>query len=129
MTDSAAPWAGPIPRLHALPHEITGLDPHGHLAGPGKLSGEHGPLRIGIGGPVGSGKTALVAALCRVLGDRLEQTVLVAEQPVDPDVRGVADGLEDSGGFHALSLLWLRASQIGWLEAFCKAQLGEPPAP
>jgi urease accessory protein len=27
--------------------------------------------RIGIGGPVGSGKTALVAALCRVLSDRL----------------------------------------------------------
>jgi urease accessory protein len=30
-----------------------------------------GPLRVGIGGPVGSGKTALVAALCRALGDRL----------------------------------------------------------
>ncbi|HTJ70932.1 MAG TPA: urease accessory protein UreG [Actinospica sp.] len=26
-----------------------------------------GPLRVGIGGPVGSGKTALVAALCRAL--------------------------------------------------------------
>ena len=26
-----------------------------------------GPLRIGIGGPVGGGKTALVAALCRAL--------------------------------------------------------------
>ncbi|HEY2985464.1 MAG TPA: urease accessory protein UreG [Jatrophihabitantaceae bacterium] len=28
-----------------------------------------GTPRIGIGGPVGSGKTALVAALCRALGD------------------------------------------------------------
>jgi urease accessory protein len=28
-------------------------------------------VRIGIGGPVGSGKTALVAALCRSLADRL----------------------------------------------------------
>lgn len=28
------------------------------------------PLRIGIGGPVGSGKTALVAALCQALRDR-----------------------------------------------------------
>jgi urease accessory protein len=28
-------------------------------------------LRIGIGGPVGSGKTALVAALCRALRDEL----------------------------------------------------------
>ena len=29
-----------------------------------------GPLRVGIGGPVGSGKTALVAALCRGLASR-----------------------------------------------------------
>src|SRR4051794_36438068 len=25
----------------------------------------HGPLRVGIGGPVGSGKTALMEALCK----------------------------------------------------------------
>lgn len=30
------------------------------------------PLRLGIGGPVGSGKTALVAELCRRLGGELE---------------------------------------------------------
>jgi urease accessory protein len=30
------------------------------------------PLRVGIGGPVGSGKTALMAALCRSLRDRYE---------------------------------------------------------
>jgi len=34
------------------------------------------PLRIGIGGPVGSGKTALVAALCRVLRERLSIVVV-----------------------------------------------------
>jgi urease accessory protein len=28
------------------------------------------PLRIGVGGPVGSGKTALIAALCRSLAER-----------------------------------------------------------
>ncbi|MEM8842131.1 MAG: urease accessory protein UreG [Pseudomonadota bacterium] len=28
----------------------------------------HGPLRVGIGGPVGAGKTTLTAALCRALG-------------------------------------------------------------
>lgn len=28
------------------------------------------PVRIGIGGPVGSGKTALLVALCRTLGER-----------------------------------------------------------
>ena len=31
-----------------------------------------GPLRVGIGGPVGSGKTALVDALCKRLRDVLE---------------------------------------------------------
>ena len=40
-------------------------DPHAHTAR------ADGPLRVGIGGPVGSGKTALVAALCRALGDGL----------------------------------------------------------
>lgn len=30
----------------------------------------NGPLRIGIGGPVGAGKTTLTAALCRALRDR-----------------------------------------------------------
>jgi urease accessory protein len=29
----------------------------------------HGPLRVGIGGPVGSGKTALIEALCKRLRD------------------------------------------------------------
>jgi urease accessory protein len=33
-------------------------------------------LRIGIGGPVGSGKTALVAALCRTLGPELDLGVV-----------------------------------------------------
>ena len=33
-------------------------------------------LRIGIGGPVGSGKTALVAALCRALGDEIRLAVV-----------------------------------------------------
>jgi urease accessory protein len=34
------------------------------------------PLRIGIGGPVGSGKTALVAALCRLLAERVSMVVV-----------------------------------------------------
>ena len=37
---------------------------------------EHRALRIGIGGPVGSGKTALVAALCRTLRDGLSLVVV-----------------------------------------------------
>jgi urease accessory protein len=35
-----------------------------------KAHSPHGPLRVGIGGPVGSGKTALTEALCRALRDR-----------------------------------------------------------
>jgi urease accessory protein len=65
-----------VARPGARPHDVPGLDPHEHLAGPGRLSGPDGPLRIGIGGPVGSGKTALVAALCRVLGETLQLGVV-----------------------------------------------------
>jgi urease accessory protein len=36
----------------------------------------HGPLRVGIGGPVGSGKTALVEALCKHLRDRYDIYVI-----------------------------------------------------
>jgi urease accessory protein len=36
----------------------------------------HGPLRVGIGGPVGSGKTALVEALCKLLRDRYDIYVI-----------------------------------------------------
>jgi urease accessory protein len=32
----------------------------------------NGPLRIGVGGPVGSGKTALMDALCKALRDRYQ---------------------------------------------------------
>src|SRR5829696_9813927 len=33
---------------------------------------QHGPLRVGVGGPVGSGKTALMDALCKRLRDRYQ---------------------------------------------------------
>lgn len=46
------------------------VDPHAPATGSGRA------LRIGVGGPVGSGKTALVAALCRVLGDRVRLAVV-----------------------------------------------------
>ncbi len=35
-----------------------------------------GPLRVGIAGPVGSGKTALVDALCKELRDRCDMAVV-----------------------------------------------------
>jgi urease accessory protein len=57
---------------HGAPGHAHGHD-HEHPAagGPGER-----PLRIGIGGPVGSGKTALVAALCRLLAGDLSIAVV-----------------------------------------------------
>jgi urease accessory protein len=39
---------------------------------PTALAADRGPLRIGIGGPVGSGKTALMDHLCKRMRDRFE---------------------------------------------------------
>jgi urease accessory protein len=36
------------------------------------MKSKHGPLRIGIGGPVGSGKTALMEVLCKAMRDDYE---------------------------------------------------------
>ncbi|MDA2895202.1 urease accessory protein UreG [Mycolicibacterium sp. BiH015] len=57
------------------PHLLDG-QPHGHTDRPRRTRQPGEPLRIGIGGPVGSGKTALVAALCRQLRDELSLAVL-----------------------------------------------------
>jgi urease accessory protein len=58
------------PNDHGHPHPHPDADPHAPLA--------YGPraLRIGIGGPVGSGKTALVAALCHSLSTELSLAVV-----------------------------------------------------
>jgi urease accessory protein len=65
------------PELHAhgpdeVPHTHPepGIDPHAALP-----TGRRA-LRVGIGGPVGSGKTALVAALCRALAGELRLAVV-----------------------------------------------------
>ena len=55
-----------VPHTHPEP----GVDPHAPLHTGARA------LRIGIGGPVGSGKTALVAALCRTLAPRLRLAVV-----------------------------------------------------
>ena len=39
-------------------------------------SSPHGPLRVGVGGPVGSGKTALVDRLCKFMRDRYDIAVV-----------------------------------------------------
>jgi urease accessory protein len=90
-SDSHAPQPhGPSNDLPRYSNGVSaGLEPHSH--GPEEVPHTHpdpgvdpheplhtGPraLRVGIGGPVGSGKTALVAALCRALGGELRLAVV-----------------------------------------------------
>ncbi|MFF8943662.1 urease accessory protein UreG [Streptomyces sp. NPDC014864] len=56
---------------HARPHTgpAVGADAH-------RPDGRRRALRLGLGGPVGSGKTATVAALCRVLRDEFSLAVV-----------------------------------------------------
>ena len=37
---------------------------------------KYGPLRVGIGGPVGAGKTSMTEALCRALSDEMSVAVI-----------------------------------------------------
>ncbi|MFY9488354.1 MAG: GTP-binding protein, partial [Solirubrobacterales bacterium] len=55
-------------------HQVAGdghSHPHPHEDTYAPLAAGERAVRIGIGGPVGSGKTALVAALCRELGQEM----------------------------------------------------------
>lgn len=45
------------------------------------------PLRVGIGGPVGSGKTALTLALCRALRDRYSLAVVTNDIYTEEDAQ------------------------------------------
>ena len=45
------------------------------------------PLRVGVGGPVGSGKTALMLALCRALRDRCEIAVVTNDIYTEEDAQ------------------------------------------
>jgi urease accessory protein len=59
-----------------MPPHFTDAQPHMHHHRPKRLRRPDEPLRIGVGGPVGSGKTALVAALCRQLRDEVSLAVV-----------------------------------------------------
>ncbi|KOV70443.1 urease accessory protein UreG [Streptomyces sp. AS58] len=52
-------------------HDTPGVSADAH-----RPDGRRRALRIGLGGPVGSGKTATVAALCRALRDELSLAVV-----------------------------------------------------
>ena len=58
-------------------------------------SSNHGPLRVGIGGPVGSGKTALMEALCKTFRDRYDICAITNDIYTKEDARilAVADAL------------------------------------
>ena len=82
----------------------------------------YGPLRVGIGGPVGAGKTSMTEALCRALSDEMSMAVITndiytsedadylihaqalssdricGEKPVDVHTRRSAGCLGQSGG-------------------------------
>jgi urease accessory protein len=59
-----------------LDHPETFPQRHAHGAPATRSDGTRRALRIGLGGPVGSGKTATVAALCRRLRDQLSIAVV-----------------------------------------------------
>lgn len=48
---------------------------------------QNGPLRVGIGGPVGSGKTALMEALCRAFRDRYDLCAITNDIYTKEDAR------------------------------------------
>src|ERR671928_1113145 len=47
----------------------------------------HGPLRVGIGGPVGSGKTALMEGLCKALRARYDLCAITNDIYTKEDAR------------------------------------------
>jgi urease accessory protein len=51
------------------------------------MTSPHGPLRVGIGGPVGSGKTALMEALCKRLRDRYDLCAITNDIYTKEDAR------------------------------------------
>jgi urease accessory protein len=76
---------------HSHGHDHNGVNEHGHthevLEHPGKFTMRDMPsfdnrnwkeraFTVGIGGPVGSGKTALTLALCRIFRDRINLGVV-----------------------------------------------------
>src|SRR5262249_24278109 len=64
-------------RRHRLGHGACGHRRNeardaAYAAVPVMTNDSHGPLRVGIGGPVGSGKTSLMDALCKRLRDHYD---------------------------------------------------------
>src|SRR5581483_6056631 len=74
-TISAAPPSAPISPACIMRRNIRGCsghDPRSARQGRIDMKSSHGPLRIGVGGPVGSGKTALMDLLCKAMRERYD---------------------------------------------------------
>jgi urease accessory protein len=88
-----------------MDHDAHHHDAHDHDEHDRDHAHEHGtvdhvvppptgrPIRIGVGGPVGSGKTTLVGALCELLRDELSIAVVTNDIFTTED----ADALRDRG--------------------------------
>src|SRR5712664_1465664 len=69
------------------PSSAHGTKPSTHdYSGP-DIMRETSPLRVGIGGPVGSGKTALTLSLCLALRDRYELAVVTNDIYTEEDAQ------------------------------------------
>ena len=78
------------PELHDDDHQHShdhGEDRHHarSLGAAERFRAGGGPVRVGIGGPVGSGKTALVAALCRALAAQVSLAVVTNDIYTEED--------------------------------------------
>lgn len=61
---------------HCHDHNHDHSHDHSHEHKPKTLSNQQQTLRIGVGGPVGSGKTALLRVLCKTLRDHYDIAVV-----------------------------------------------------
>ena len=71
-----------MPEHHDHPHDHPHDHSHDHLPGEGAR-----PLRLGVCGPVGTGKSSLIALLCRELSSRLSLAVVTNDIYTDEDAR------------------------------------------
>ncbi|MGK2959003.1 MAG: urease accessory protein UreG [Acidimicrobiales bacterium] len=73
-----------------LPHDISTDLFDNHVRAERTLAPDRA-LRIGVGGPVGSGKTTLVGALCRLLRDEMSVVVVTNDIFTSEDAKALRD--------------------------------------
>src|ERR1700676_2301640 len=73
--------------LPVLPSSARDTKPSTHAYSGPNMMRETSPLRVGIGGPVGSGKTALTLSLCLALRDRYELAVVTNDIYTEEDAQ------------------------------------------